>query len=173
LTHEMLYERQGIEFLGDKQWLGHWERCWLAWINRSQDPIVQQWYADVRNLDQFDEAFSLLRETDRFNPEKFNPFTETGLSTKQGWALSSLQIAVWAAQWALRPKAEFPFPDLPMLASVRYIFEKREHAVIGWIPLIGHDCDTYGAIAGPLIVAALDKPFPDEMTTALAIRRAV
>jgi len=39
--------------------------------------------------------------------------------------------------------------------------------VLGWVAMIGHDSDTYGAAAGPLIAAA-HQGLPSELTAGLA-----
>jgi len=42
----------------------------------------------------------------------------------------------------------------PMLFRRAQSFFRRGAFVLGWVALIGHDSDTYGASAGPLVAAA-------------------
>ena len=46
------------------------------------------------------------------------------------------------------------------------VFRKRGPWVLGWVAMIGHDADTYGATAGPLIAVA-HGGLPEMMTDGL------
>ena len=62
------------------------------------------------------------------------------------YCLLTLQIVAWAAAWSFDEKP-FPTPkDFPAEP-----FERTKACVLSWIAMIGHDCDTYGESAGPLI----------------------
>ena len=56
---------------------------------------------------------------------------------------------MWATAWSTRDEAfsvptGFPFE----------VFERSGPWTLAWVAMIGHDSDTYGATAGPMIAAA-------------------
>ncbi|HEX8339285.1 MAG TPA: ADP-ribosylglycohydrolase family protein [Tepidisphaeraceae bacterium] len=155
-------------------WLDEWKQQWTAWLDGSPDPVVRRWHSDVREGGRLEAALQTLGAAE-FDPDAFVPFTDTGFPERNGWALLSLQVAVWAMRWARRPADAFPFRLHPAIAhhfvDVLDVFARRGHEAIGWVPLVGWDVDTYGAIAGPLIAAACGGPFPERMTETLAVRK--
>ena len=57
----------------------------------------------------------------------------------------------------------FPTPE----GFPREVFEWTGPWALSWVAMIGHDADTYGATAGPMIAAAHDG-LPEEMIHGLA-----
>ncbi|HEX8339484.1 MAG TPA: ADP-ribosylglycohydrolase family protein [Tepidisphaeraceae bacterium] len=157
-------------FAAHADWRAAWHGAWTAWVLACADPVVAQWLEDVEEGGMLDAAMDSLSKAD-FDPDSFDPFTHPDLPAKQGWVLLSLQVAVWAMQWCRRPAKDYPFEATGVLAPVADVFGRRGHDAIGWIPLVGHDSDTYGAIAGPMIAAACGRPFPRRMTETLAVKK--
>lgn len=152
-----------------RDWLERWHADWTKWLVGCKEKHVQKWLARVERNDALNDAMKTLCEAD-FDPDSFNPFN-IDLKPQQGYVLLSLQIAIWATQWAHRPSKDVAFPVTPILKPVADVFARRGLHTIGWIPLLGHDADTYGAIAGPLISCSIGKPFSSEKTANLAVRK--
>lgn len=115
----------------------------------------------------WDEAKALFsrtewgREWDAF--ERWEAEVAPGI----GYVLVSLQIAVWAARWAISGK---PYPTDKLPRSFQHtkaedVFARTHGWVLAWVACLGGDSDTYGAIAGPLI-AATGREIPREITPA-------
>lgn len=140
------------KLLNDKQWpfkQDDWKaefyEAWSDWREGSKDPHVGIWFHRVEA--HLEPAWETLVRAE-FSPKIFSPFT-IDFGGGAGYSLLTLQIAVWALCWSIM-KEPFPVPaGLPTK-----VFKKREGYTLGWIGLIGNDADTYGATAGPLIVAA-------------------
>ena len=58
---------------------------------------------------------------------------------------------LWALKWSYLDAASHPFP-VPA-GFPPEVFARRGGDVIGWIPLLGNDCDSYGACAAPILWA--------------------
>ena len=67
--------------------------------------------------------------------------------------------------WSLR-EAPFPAPA----GFPQEVFQRTGPFVLGWVAMIGHDSDTYGAAAGPLITAAYGE-LPTQLTEGLLALR--
>jgi hypothetical protein len=94
------------------------------------------------------EAWRTFVDAD-YDPDSFTPFGYA-FDGKDGYCLLTLQIAVWAAQWSIRNEP-YPTPN----GFPNEVFEKVSGPKFGAVvPLIGHDSDTYAAVAFPLVAAA-------------------
>jgi ADP-ribosylglycohydrolase len=142
----------------NRNWLSELREDVEHFFNHTADGISRMWYANVR--DDYEDAWMEMNRAS-FNCDQFNPF---GISYKSrmGFCLLTLQIGVWAAQWAMRGA---PFGVLPAEYPVEPFYQTG-WGVIGWVAMIGNDSDTYGATAGALIAAALGEP-PAEMQAGL------
>ncbi|MHC5057876.1 MAG: ADP-ribosylglycohydrolase family protein [Planctomycetota bacterium] len=141
----------------ETDWLGGFREAFSYWLDGTADPVVTRWRENVR--DDLPGAWQALKEAN-WNADSFNPF-ETSFAGRAGYCLLTLQIAVWAAAWALRDQplpTPSGFPDEP--------FERTGPWVLSWVAMIGFDSDTYGASAGPLIAAACGG-LPEELTDGL------
>lgn len=133
--------------------------AFTTWLAREPDPAIQHWRHHTRaHLDPALHTF-LAAE---FHPDRFNPF-DISYAGRAGYCLLTLEIAVWAAAWARRNQ---PFPTPPGFPPTP--FQRTGPWTLAWVALIGHDADTYGAAAGPLIAAATGN-IPPELTQDLLI----
>ncbi len=130
-------------FGGD--WLKEYRASFTTWLRTAPDAIIKAWLGNVEL--RVDEAWETLLEAD-WDADLFNPF-EIEFAGADGYCLLTLQIAVWAAQWSSRGVA-FPTPK----GFPAEVFEKATGPMfLPIVAMIGHDADTYGAAAGPLIAA--------------------
>ena len=142
----------GRPFAGD--WLAEFQACFEGWLDRADDELVRQWHENVAQ--DMSAAWVTFAEAD-WDADTFDPF-DISYGGRAGYCLLTLQIAVWAVQWSLR-EAPLPVPDgFPGEA-----FCRQGPWVLAWVAMIGHDSDTYGAAAGPMIAAAHDG-LPEDLT---------
>ncbi len=132
-------------------WLAPFLSAMAGWLGRETDPAVRLW-AERVGPERLNAAYSVLGAAD-FS-EQFDPFDPRWKSIGAGYSLLTLQIAVWAWRWAILGR---PYPRRPAHLPAS-LFERTGWSVIGWVALVGRDADTYGAVAGPLIAAALGPP---------------
>ena len=145
-------------------WVNDFHSTWSEWLTDPKDPYVVQWHEHV-GAERLEQAWGTFRGT-CWPPDSFDPFTEN-FAGRTGFCLLTLQIAVWATCWSHRgTDAHFPVPDGFPVA----VFEKRGAWCVGWPAMVGHDADTYGAAAGP-IIAAEHGPLPESMTEVLLALR--
>ncbi len=138
-------------------WVEAWHAAWTSWVSNEADEDVKAWLAEVQKDDSLNNAMRAVCDAE-FGADEFDPFS-IDLGPIQGWALVGLQIAVWAMQWCQRSASQYPFAVPAGLTVCADVFAQRRHRVVGWLPLLGHDADTYGAIAGPMIACGMGKPF--------------
>jgi ADP-ribosylglycohydrolase len=132
-------------------WMDEFKQDLGAFHNRTKDEDYHGWSGTV---DDYDEAWHLLQDAE-FDPDKFSPFFTT-FAGRSGYCLLTLQVALWAVQWAMRGE---PYPEKMLPRNYpREPFAEGGWNAIGWVALVGYDSDTYGAAAGPLIAAALGEP---------------
>jgi len=155
LIWEFLKKRNPLE----ADWLMLFREKFISWLETTDDSICQRWQQIVKA--DIEQAWEVFNEG-HWNPESFNPF-EVSYAGRQGYCLLTLEIAVWAAHWSLCDDP-FPVPE----GFPAEVFEKRGPYVLGWVAMLGNDCDTYAATAGPLI-AAIHNGLPEEMTEGLLI----
>lgn len=154
LIWELLESRD--PFTGDwiQGFLGKFEH----FLATSDDPIVSSWQHNT--ADDYRESANTFARSD-FNAMRLDPYVMS-ISGHEGYCLTTLQIAVWAAQWS-QSGAPFPTPEgFPPDHFARATGASFLPAVV----MIGHDADTYGAVAGPLI-AAIHGLVPAELTQEL------
>jgi hypothetical protein len=142
-------------------WIGPFRDRWNGWIDSTPDPVCQEWRG--RMGEALDAAWSDFRRAD-FDPDRFSPF-RIAFPGRAGYSLLTLQIAVWAAAWSLRG-TPLPTP----LGFPAEVFQRTGPWVLSWVAMVGHDCDSYGATAGPL-VAAIHGAIPEELTANLRALR--
>ena len=144
----------------ESRWHDDFFKQFLRWLSSSTDPVIQAWRHETAG-DQAD-AWETLRRAD-FDANSFSPFGYE-FNGSDGYCLLTLQIAVWAAQWSLTGES-FPtpsrYPSEPFAKAVGPLFGAA-------VALIGRDSDTYGAVAFPLIAAAVGR-LPSESVNALMV----
>jgi ADP-ribosylglycohydrolase len=143
-------------------WVPAFRESFSSWLDEEWDKAILRWHGNIKR--HLASAWSALADAD-FDPDSLDPFT-IEFAGAEGYCLLTLQIAVWAAHWSSR-SVPFPTPK-------RFPTSVFEQAVgpgfLSAVVMIGHDADTYGAAAGPLI-AALHGGLPEGITTGLeAIR---
>jgi hypothetical protein len=143
-------------FAGD--WRQDLRERWDAW-SKQVDPVTAGWLKRVAR--DLPGAWRTLSAAE-FDPHRFNPF-EVSFGGRAGYCLLTLQIAAWAVQWS-RMDDSFPVPA----GFDAALFERRGGWVVAWPALVGHDSDTYGAVSGSLIAAAIDE-LPPPLTAGLRI----
>lgn len=146
-----------------RDWLIPFWNRWSGWLATTTDPVCREWQTRVG--DTLDGAWNIFRRAD-FDPDRFSPF-RTEFTGRAGYSLLALQIAVWAAAWSLR---DAPFPTPPGFPDE--VFQRTGPWVMGWVAMIGHDADSYGATAGPL-VAAIHGGLPPDLIDGLWALREV
>ena len=140
-------------------WLGRFRNDFTAWLGRTSDDICRGWRENVAS--HLKSAWDKVLEAE-WDPDAFNPF-KLHFAGQDGYCLLTLQIAVWALHWSLR-EAPFPAPA----GFPPEVFQRTGPFVLGWVAMIGHDSDTYGATAGPLIAAA-HGGLPRDLTEGLLV----
>lgn len=156
LIWELLESRD--PFTGDwiQGFLGQFEN----FLASSNDPIISSWRQNT--ADDFREWANTFARSD-FNAMRVDPYAMS-ITGHDGYCLTTLQIAVWAAQWS-QSGAPFPTPKgFPSDHFARATGANFLPAVV----MIGHDADTYGAVAGPMI-AAVHGHVPTEFTNGLKV----
>ena len=154
LIAELLEGRRPLE----DDWRPAFRSRFTQWLDTTGDSVSRRWGANVS--DRLREAWRRL-DAAEFNADRFDPFA-ISYAGRAGYALLTLQIAVWAAAWSLRERpltTPRGFPD--------EAFARNGPFALGWVALIGEDSDTYGATAGPLIAAAHGE-LPGDLTAGLA-----
>lgn len=158
------------------EWFDAFFSDWSEYIAEEEDGYVGMWIDRTR--DQWQEAGDLLHAAD-FDPDSFNPYQEQ-YAGRSGYCLLTLQIGVWALHWANRTTrvgdAEEGVLNIPHGMPMRDAMMQRVNVgdgfhpldVLGWVALIGHDSDTYGATAGPMLAAAFDN-VPAHLTDGLEV----
>jgi ADP-ribosylglycohydrolase len=143
-------------------WFGMFGGGWEEFLSRTTDPVLNRW-REIVGRDAIaaadatvDAAFS--------TGGPFDPF-KTDYTGRAGYVLLSLQIALWALRWSYVDPA-YPFPT--PAGWPPEVFARRGGDVVGWIPLIGNDCDTYNAIFGPMAWAA-HKQLPETLISSLEL----
>lgn len=139
-------------------WLADFQARFTVWLRDTDDEACRQWQRNIAYAlpDAWENMFEAT-----WTIEDFSPF-RTDFLGRDGYCLLTLQIAVWAVQWSLREEGEFPIPSgFPV-----EVFRRRGPWVLGWVAMVGHDADTYGAVAGPLIAAA-HGGLPEDLTDGL------
>jgi len=145
-----------------KSWQKMFREIWNEWFESAKkDKIISGWEKNVR--EKIPDAWMAFEETD-FYPDTFNPYV---FSPKggAGYVLTTLQIAIWATQWATKNERFTRAEGYPS-----EVFEKTGPWVLGWVAMTGGDTNSYGSTAGPLIASALGG-FPDEMLEGLEIMK--
>ena len=140
-----------------KDWVADFRGCFDEWLGGTDDVLVRDWQQNV--AEDMPEAWATMKQAD-WSAETFDPFG-ISYSGRTGHCLLTLQIAVWAVQWSLR-EDPLPVPG----AFPAEVFARQGPWVLGWVAMVGHDSDTYGAAAGPLIAAA-HRELPKELTEGL------
>ncbi|MFK5955521.1 MAG: ADP-ribosylglycohydrolase family protein [Planctomycetota bacterium] len=142
---EELFEGEEGQQVLPSSWVTQFRREWDFWLCTDDDAVVKEWRDET--WEEHSEAWSVFEAAD-FHPDSFRPFAPI---EHMGFCLTTLQIGVWAMQWAYR---ETPYPTqwLPE-AFPTDPFLKTGAEVLSWVAMIGRDSDTYGATAGPMIAA--------------------
>jgi ADP-ribosylglycohydrolase len=153
------------EFLaGRDPFAGNWvQACVLqleALLNDGADDVVTRWRDTVGS--HVAEAITALVSTD-FHPITASPYT-LNFDNRDGYCLLTLQIAVWAAQWSQRG---IPYPT-PKGFPPEVFSRATGPMFLSAVVMAGHDADTYGAVAGPLI-AAIHGYVSRELTEGLKV----
>jgi ADP-ribosylglycohydrolase len=131
------------EVVDEEDWREHFRDDWRFWMAATEDPLSRVWLG-LTIKDQ-EEAWQIFNDAD-FDMHSFRPFGEI---EHIGFCLTTLQIGVWAMQWAMSDKP-YPVEYLPE-GFPPEPFQRTGKDVIGWVVMIGRDADTYGATAGPMV----------------------
>ena len=142
LRDEMWEGEAGLEALSSG-WKEAFRTRWDFWLCTDDDPVVKEW-RDTTWADH-EEAWERFMAAD-FNPDSFRPFAPIA---HLGFCLTTLQIGVWAMQWAYRDRP-YPMEYLPEKFPTEPFLQTGAE-VLSWVAMIGRDSDTYGATAGPMI----------------------
>ena len=143
-----------------RRWQDDFFKVFSGWLEASQDPVVRAWSDETRAYQA--AAGETFRRAD-YDARSFNPFGYR-FDGKDGYCLLTLQIAVWAWEWS---RTGWPFPTPAGFAGEPFV--KAAGLSFGAVvPLIGHDSDTYGAAAFPLIAATHGR-LPADMTAGLQV----
>lgn len=139
------------ELLKDKKlprdWVESFEAEISGYFQEIRDPEIRDWFSNVGEDDAYQRSLEKFRETG-WEMEQFDPFSiDYGRGT--GYCLLTLKIAIWGLHWSLEPRAREPPEGYPS-----EVFEAEGPARLAWVAMIGHDSDTYAAVAGALIAAA-------------------
>lgn len=139
------------------------------WLTDHDSPALDRYKSCFSSANDFHyEVGGSLALIDRALKEvasgQFNPFDESDNKYRnQGFCLLTLQIAYWVLLASCHQRnAEQHLPEW-VPAEVRRLSGAER---LAWVGLIGHDADTYGAAAGPL-VAAYHGSVPDFLTNNL------
>lgn len=138
-------------------WLNEALNLFDKWLESDNTSAYEKWKQTVGN-DYNESKHFLVKHLS--SVAEFDPFT-TNYSGRDGYCLLTLQIAIWGLSKSLNKKA----PPVPTGFPAE-VFERTGPYALSWIAMIGHDSDTYGAVAGPLI-AAVHKGLPAEMIQGL------
>jgi ADP-ribosylglycohydrolase len=149
----------GYNPMEDPNWQANFWMAWDEFLAATMDGVVNRWHDRVGDA-AIAEARAKLQAA--LSVEDFNPFV-VDFQGQSGYVLLTLEIALWALKWSYR---DDPFP-VPA-GWPPDVFERRGGDVVGWIPLLGNDCDSYGACAGPMIWAA-HKQLPESLTAGLTL----
>jgi hypothetical protein len=143
-------------------WKDEFFEVFIRRLEMSTDSVVQAWSAATASHQV--AAWQKFHAAD-FGAKSFSPFGYN-FHRADGYCLLTLQIAVWAAEWSLKGNpipTPTGFPSEPFAKAVGPSFGAT-------VALIGHDSDTYGAAAFPLIAAAHGH-VPPEMTEGLLVNK--
>jgi len=149
-----------------EQWLSGFQGAVEGYLGGTEDGAVLGWLGQVGQDGEFEKAMSLFcREMGEMGemagsrtavsdaiPGGFDPF-RIDYTRGRGYCLLTLKIALWALRWCLEENAYQAPPGFP-----EEVFAAKGCARLAWVAMIGHDADTYAAVAGPLIAAAGDLP---------------
>ncbi|OPY50585.1 MAG: ADP-ribosylglycohydrolase [Methanosaeta sp. PtaU1.Bin112] len=130
-----------------EDWVESFEVEIDEYFQEIRDAEIRDWFDNVGENDAYRRSLEKFRETD-WEIEQFDPFSidyERGI----GYCLLTLKIAIWGLHWSLEPRAREPPEGFPP-----EVFEAEGPARLAWVAMIGHDSDTYAAVAGALIAAA-------------------
>ena len=143
----------------EDQWLSGFLGAVEGYLGGTDDGAVLGWLGQVGEDGEFEKAMSLFcREIGEMSgsrncmasnsPGGFDPF-RVDYTGGSGYCLLTLKIALWALCWSLEDDAYSVPPGFP-----DEVFAAKGSARLAWVAMIGHDADTYSAVAGPLISAA-------------------
>lgn len=133
-----------------------------AWMTRESDAVVNAYFGRVAM--HLPAAMGKLYDAIR-TIDAFDPFVGVDYTGRSGYVLLTLQIALWA-MLASRPMDLRRLPGCYYRSKLQMELGKLGRSKwykLGWVALVGHDADTYGAVAGPILAAAYG-PLPKTMT---------
>jgi len=136
----------------EEQWLQDCKGVLEGYLEVTDDSDVLGWIKQVEEQEDFGRAMSLfcreMKETEPMSAAGFDPFKKD-YTRGSGYCMLTLKIALWGLYWSLEERdyaAPHGFPE--------EVFAARGSFRLAWVAMIGHDADTYAAVAGPLIAAA-------------------
>ena len=145
---EQLWEGEAGSEVLSSGWKQAFRTRWDFWLCTDDDPVVKEW-RDTTWADH-EDAWQRFMAAD-FSPDSFRPFAPI---EHLGFCLTTLQIGVWAMQWAYRDQP-YPTEYLPEKFPTEPFLQTGAE-VLSWVAMIGRDSDTYGATAGPMIATVKD-----------------
>ncbi len=137
----------------EEQWLPDFRASVEGYLAETGDGIVLSWHKQVEERGDLTKAMDIfcreMGEADeRGGAKRFDPFRHD-YARGSGYCLLTLQIGLWALRCSLDDHAYSAPPGFP-----EEVFAAEGSARLAWVAMIGHDADTYAAVAGPLICAA-------------------
>jgi len=141
----------GVNKFESNSWMKEFVKEFEDFLYNCQNKYLVKWFEDVHfasPTSESDYEFALkILDHSEWDCKQLNPFTMQ-IGQSGGYCLITLQIALWAMQWALIDDI-FPTPK----RMPKAVFEKNGLDCLCWIPLIGYDADTYAATAGPVFTS--------------------
>ncbi|MFZ2537192.1 ADP-ribosylglycohydrolase family protein [Methanothrix sp.] len=129
------------------EWIESFDTCLSEYFRSEDDPEIRAWLFKVSEGGDFKKSLMRFQHAN-WDMEEFNPFNRN-YTRGVGYCLLTLQIAIWGLHWSLK-SGEFS----PPYGFPQETFEVEGPARLAWVAMIGHDADTYAAVAGALIAAA-------------------
>jgi ADP-ribosylglycohydrolase len=141
----------------DPDWLDHFYADWTSYLEDEDDDHVRLWVE--RTKGDFQDAGERIQSAG-WTRDAFDPF-RADFGGRDGYCLLTLQVGVWALLWS---RSDDPYPVPP--GFPKSVFERRGPWCVAWPAMVGHDSDTYGSVAAPMVAAAHGS-VPDEVTEGL------
>ncbi len=145
-----------------EDWRRDFDLLLRLWLDSDRDGVLEIWRQEIGG--ELDSVLSRFMNT-RVEPDGWNPL-EHDWGASYDNVMLTFRIAMWALRWSLRSDGRM---ECRTAISGR-AFRRSGPWTLGWVALLGHHSDTYGAATGPLIAAA-HGGVPEGMTSGLSVLR--
>lgn len=141
------------------------EKLIFSYLASTTNEDVKEWINNV-SLDEIKEAIFTIKESRFVRNAPVDLFFED-YSDNMGYSVLALELA---KDIVVKSGSIEKVEVHAYFYSIEHLFfpRKKGFEAISWIPLIGYDADTYGAIIGPLLFAKY-KNIPEKMIANLEI----